>query len=55
MRTVATRGVLGELCQQALLEAMGFYSFVKDNAQLIDNLFPIVGRCLPFNLHILDH
>mgnify|MGYP001124221671 CR=1 FL=1 len=48
------KGVLAELCQQVLFEAMGFNPLFKDNTELIDDLFPIVSRRFPFDLQVLN-
>jgi len=43
-------GVLAELCQQGLFEAMGFNALLKNNTELINYFFPIIGRRLPFDV-----
>ena len=48
------KGVLAELCQQDLFEAMRFYSFFKDNTELINDLLPIIGGRLPLDLQVLN-
>ena len=42
--------MLAELCQLGLIEAVGSDAFLKDNAELVDYLFPVVGRRFPFYL-----
>lgn len=43
-------GVLAELCQRGLVEAMGLNAFFKDNTELINQLLPVIGRRLPLGV-----
>jgi hypothetical protein len=40
-------GVLAELCQRGLIEAVSFNAFFKDNTELVNHFRPIISGRLP--------
>jgi len=40
-------GVLVELCQRGLVEAVRFNAFFKDNTELVNQFLPVIGHRLP--------